>query len=156
MKKLAFLLGFLFVIPAFAEEEVLEVTPEQYRNVMGIIDCIDCVGEKGYCVQNRKTKALTGKWQKGNVKFRSDASYNYHARSASCVPMRPDANYNKIKGRQIKTKWFGSDPVTVPDLENGKMYRYVATQCEEGYEIARNRNGESLGWCKKKSRGRRR
>jgi hypothetical protein len=65
--------------------------------------------------------------------------------------MPPDSSYIRIAGKKIKTEWFGDDPITVPELENGKIYRYVATKCENGYELSKDRRGKSLGWCKKKS-----
>jgi len=150
MKKLAFLFGFLFIGTAVADD-VINVDTATYRNVQGIIDCIDCVGEDGRCVKDRKSGDLTGKWQKGNVKFRSNSSYNRSATRAACVAMPPDSSYVRIAGKKIKTEWFGDDPITVPELENGKIYRYVATQCEKGYEISKDRRGKSLGWCRKKN-----
>jgi len=149
MKKLAFLFGFLFIGTAVADD-VIDVDAVTYKNVKGIIDCIDCVGEDGRCVKDRKAGHLTGKWQKGKIKFRSDSSYNNSATRAACVAMVPDSNYTRIAGKKIKTKWFGDDPITVPELENGKIYRYFATQCATGYELARGKRGESLGWCQKK------
>lgn len=108
-------------------------------NAVGILDCVwgdDTWGDENYDCSD-------GGW-----------SHNLHATKAICKKFVADAYYNKYKDNTGMTGGEGwpDHVIKLPELIDDKyMLRCVATECEDGYELARDKNGNSMGWCRKKS-----
>ncbi|MFQ6760158.1 MAG: hypothetical protein ACLRFM_02030 [Alphaproteobacteria bacterium] len=114
-------------------------------NAIGILDCVytdDSVPVwEDY---NSDCSAKHNSW-----------SHNYHSTKAVCKWFVADAYYKKYKDDTGMTDESGLWPdsvVKLPKLVDGEyMMRCVATECEDGYELARDKNGNSQGWCRKKT-----
>ena len=112
-------------------------------NAIGILDCI-----------------WENNWVAAEVFDCSDRSWshNFHSTKAICKKFVADAYYNKYKDDTGMTGGEGwPDNVTkLPKLIDDKyMLRCVAIECEDGYELARDKKGNSMGWCQKKNSARR-
>lgn len=110
-------------------------------NAIGILDCV--IGKAaGWEEENYDCSAKHESW-----------SHNYHSTKAICKKFVADAYYKKYKDNTGMTGRDWPDYVgKLPELIDGKyMLRCVATECEDGYELARDKNGNSQGWCRKKS-----
>ena len=110
-------------------------------NAIGILDCVWGVGDDGVAI-----------WQEENLN--NCASGNSHTTKAIWKKFVADAYYNKYKndtGMAGGERW--PDNVNkLPELIDGRyMLRCVATECEDGYELARDKKGNSMGWCRKKT-----
>ena len=110
-------------------------------NAIGILDCV-VFGRVGW--EQEGTDCSAESW-----------SHNYHSTKAICKKFVADTYYKKYKDNTGMTGegWRWPDSVNkLPELIDGKyMLRCVATECEDGYELARDKNGNSQGWCRKKS-----
>jgi hypothetical protein len=109
-------------------------------NATGILDCVKGGGSS---------------WEEENFdcSAKYNWSHNFHSTKAICKKFVADAYYNKYKDNTGMTgdAWPDSVP-ELPELIDGRyMLRCVATECEDGYELARDNNGNSMGWCRKKS-----
>lgn len=110
-------------------------------NAIGILDCV--WGGDSWEEENCDCSAKD-----------TEFSHNFHSTKAICKKFVADAYYKKYKDNTGMTGEGGwPDNVTkLPELIDGKyMLRCVATECEDGYELARDKNGNSMGWCRKKS-----
>lgn len=106
-------------------------------NAIGILDCL-----------------AFGSWEQEGTDCSAKHqswSHNFHSTVAKCKKFAPDSYYEKYKddtGITDEGEW----PEKLPELIEGKyIMRCVATECEDGYELARDKNGNSQGWCRKKS-----
>jgi len=115
-------------------------------NAIGILDCVGGNGEFGV--------SWGGENFDCSAKNHGGWSHNFHSTKAICKKFVADAYYNKYKNDTGMTGGeYWPDSVTeLPALIDGKyMLRCVATECEDGYELARDKNGNSMGWCRRRS-----
>lgn len=113
-------------------------------NAIGILDCV-------------KSETY---WEEENFDCSSKSwnywTHNFHSTKAVCKKFVADAYYKKYKDNTGMTggdedEW-PDDIGKLPELIDGKyMLRCVATECEDGYELARDKNGNPQGWCQKKT-----
>ncbi len=114
------------------------------KNDPNAVGILDCVGTDGYWDDDNTDCSARDYWW----------SHNYHSTKAVCKRFVADAYYKKYKDNTGMTggdEWPDS-VIKLPELIDGKyMLRCVATECEDGYELARDKNGNSRGWCQKKT-----
>lgn len=110
-------------------------------NAIGILDCVRGSGNS-WEEENFDCSAKDTKW-----------SHNFHSTKAICKKFVADAYYKEYKDNTGMIGEYWPDSVTkLPGLIDGRyMLRCVATECKDGYELARDNNGNSMGWCRKKS-----
>ncbi len=123
-------------------------------NAVAMEDCIHVVVHlDNDSIPSRREWAEEGETCLGN--------HNYHAKNAVCKKMLKDKYYDLYKQDTGVGDWsvgITRDDVAeivdlnkLPELIEGKyIMRCVATECEDGYELARDKNGNSQGWCQKK------
>ena len=115
-------------------------------NAIGILDCVKGGVEVGISWEGENFDC--------SAKNHGDLSHNFHSTKAICKKFVADAYYNKYKDDtgMDGNGWWPDTVNELPELIDSKyMLRCVATECEDGYELARDENGNSMGWCRKKS-----
>ena len=114
----------------------INVETQEYEDVWDILDCIKCVDQYGY--YEGYWAGDRGSFDFTNLKVRDWCHFD-HVTKADCVSESPVGVYEKIRGKYIKTKWFYIEPLLVPEPQDGKIYRLVATECEDGYNVVEGR-----------------